>query len=869
MRTLQAPSAVRRYATAAGENEFVAERAHHKEHAESADLWRKVSLYVCIPGCKSSTPISAFDSDPVADFGAGFMFAMIAIVLGVYIYGIEKHHYDHMVHEFHENDNQPPERTFYEYNVSPPPTITRTAILRMRMQLTHAARFGIVEHSQEGLPLGRRLQVVLPQRHDQPPQGPLNIFSSCSTNTFLSLAIFTTEASEYQIPFYTSEMNESERERKWSSGRRKGQRIVASVCVRKGYAGSSSDSRISQSLLRLEDHLLDAPGKRRDLALGTRAVVRAVGPLVLGALVGRERGEVLDERQQLLGAADVVLQLRIARLEQLHDRPHSNVLEGGVVRLEEAHQVAVQAALGLVPHRVERRIVVGFRREVAQRRRRVALHLDRGRRGERDEHLADAHLEQLRLEVLGERQHGRTRRHLALHAQRHVEHELLDALHRARLDDRRLVALARRGEVAQRADGVALDLFVVLVAQQVDERVQEAGVDDGRLVGRVDGDVAHARRRRQDERQERRAQQSQQRRQAVGTHDLDLVLFVRRKVTQRERRLALHLERRALHEADQVLHESRLGLGELLAVGRVDGNVAERSGAVVLHVRVRAAEKADEHGDGASVDELLAVLVAVCHVEQRTRGVALHTHVLGSSQARERDQCARLGDLGLVVVVGGEVSDAADGVALHFDVGAEHLSDQGLEAAELDDKQLVLGIDGEVAERSTGGALHLDVVTLQEEHDGLERVAADLAHLLFRDLGKGERSAALGKWSVRDQAAVRRIPATRQLLTFKVLQQICDGISLIVEQERFVVGVPGGAAAATTANDLADRAAASDGEGTASAKADDYSSQMRAACALWRCVGSSDTRQVRISSGAERDRLIDARLAKACGCGRG
>lgn len=39
-----------------------------------------------------------------------------AIVLGVYIYGIEKHHYDHMVHEYHENDNQPPERTFYEYN---------------------------------------------------------------------------------------------------------------------------------------------------------------------------------------------------------------------------------------------------------------------------------------------------------------------------------------------------------------------------------------------------------------------------------------------------------------------------------------------------------------------------------------------------------------------------------------------------------------------------------------------------------------------------------------------------------------------------------------------------------------------------------
>ncbi|SPO21732.1 related to COX13 - cytochrome-c oxidase chain VIa [Ustilago trichophora] len=87
---VQGQSAIRRLATAAGETEFVAERMHQKEHAaKSADLWRKVSLYVCIPG---------------------------SIVLGVYIYGIEKHHYEHMVHEYHENGDQPPERTFYEYN---------------------------------------------------------------------------------------------------------------------------------------------------------------------------------------------------------------------------------------------------------------------------------------------------------------------------------------------------------------------------------------------------------------------------------------------------------------------------------------------------------------------------------------------------------------------------------------------------------------------------------------------------------------------------------------------------------------------------------------------------------------------------------
>ncbi|PWZ03143.1 mitochondrial cytochrome c oxidase subunit VIa [Testicularia cyperi] len=82
--------AVRRLATAAENSEFLAEREHIKEHAaKSADLWRKVSLYVCIPG---------------------------SIVLGVYIYGIEKHHLDHVKHEFHENGDQPPERTFYEYN---------------------------------------------------------------------------------------------------------------------------------------------------------------------------------------------------------------------------------------------------------------------------------------------------------------------------------------------------------------------------------------------------------------------------------------------------------------------------------------------------------------------------------------------------------------------------------------------------------------------------------------------------------------------------------------------------------------------------------------------------------------------------------
>ncbi|KDN50845.1 mitochondrial cytochrome c oxidase subunit VIa [Tilletiaria anomala UBC 951] len=89
----RAPSAapLRQFSTAGAQtNEFIAERQHIKDHAaKSADLWRKVSMYVCLPG---------------------------ALVLGVYIYGIEAEHIHHRDHEIEENGGELPERTFYEYN---------------------------------------------------------------------------------------------------------------------------------------------------------------------------------------------------------------------------------------------------------------------------------------------------------------------------------------------------------------------------------------------------------------------------------------------------------------------------------------------------------------------------------------------------------------------------------------------------------------------------------------------------------------------------------------------------------------------------------------------------------------------------------
>lgn len=60
----------------------------------------------------------------------------------------------------------------------------------------------------------------------------------------------------------------------------------------------------------------------------------------------------------------------------------------------------------------------------------------------------------------------------------------------------------------------------------------------------------------------------------------------------------------------------------------IDSNVAQRSGTVILHIRVRRVEQTDEHRDGTGIDQLLSVLIRVRHVEQRASRVALDTHVL-------------------------------------------------------------------------------------------------------------------------------------------------------------------------------------------------------------------------------------------------
>ncbi|UZJ54364.1 hypothetical protein CBS101457_003684 [Exobasidium rhododendri] len=90
-RTVQPVLQAKRFASSeAFGAELIKEREHQKDHAgKSADMWRKVSMYVCVP---------------------------FAIVLGVYIYGVETEHIHHRDHEIEENGGELPETTVYEYN---------------------------------------------------------------------------------------------------------------------------------------------------------------------------------------------------------------------------------------------------------------------------------------------------------------------------------------------------------------------------------------------------------------------------------------------------------------------------------------------------------------------------------------------------------------------------------------------------------------------------------------------------------------------------------------------------------------------------------------------------------------------------------
>ena len=108
--------------------------------------------------------------------------------------------------------------------------------------------------------------------------------------------------------------------------------------------------------------------------------------------------------------------------------------------------------------------------------------------------------------------------------------------------------------------------------------------------------------------------------------------------------------------------ETRMGI-------TIYSDVAQRSSAVVLHVRIRRVEQTDKDRNSTGVDELLPVLVCewsvnsrrgyhqecmqrtrVRHVEQSTGCIALNTHVLRACKAGKGNKSTRLRNLRLVVV---------------------------------------------------------------------------------------------------------------------------------------------------------------------------------------------------------------------------
>lgn len=80
---------------------------------------------------------------------------------------------------------------------------------------------------------------------------------------------------------------------------------------------------------------------------------------------------------------------------------------------------------------------------------------------------------------------------------------------------------------------------------------------------------------------------------------------------------------------NQGLDQTRLGLGQPFTVGGVDGNIAQRSCAIVLDVNIGRGEEMNENGNSTGVDKLLSVIIcrlwltvvsSLCHQDPYQNG---------------------------------------------------------------------------------------------------------------------------------------------------------------------------------------------------------------------------------------------------------
>lgn len=107
---------------------------------------------------------------------------------------------------------------------------------------------------------------------------------------------------------------------------------------------------------------------------------------------------------------------------------------------------------------------------------------------------------------------------------------------------------------------MALNFLVIFEGKEVDERLQEAGLNDRRLVLRVDRDIANTCGGRKDEGQVGRLEETKEGGETIGLDYVELVLLVAGKIAESKGRLALNLETGTLHKRDKARDKLWFGL---------------------------------------------------------------------------------------------------------------------------------------------------------------------------------------------------------------------------------------------------------------------------------------------------------------------
>lgn len=216
---------------------------------------------------------------------------------------------------------------------------------------------------------------------------------------------------------------------------------------------------------------------------------------------------------------------------------------------------------------------------------------------------------------------------------------------------------------------------------------------------------------------------------------------------------------------DQGANQPAFSLCQLGAVTRVDGNVAEGGGAVVLNIDIGRREQLDEYGDCAGVYQLLSVVVwyRVSIEQELVRKAGIPECVMLSSAPvaflwtrmsfdfARRVRGWRAPDRAILALLSSWVARLVmHPTALHCTstlgeficlirgarppraTMATLFSAAGGVRRSLRELGRVHTVDGKIAQGGTGGTLYLDIWVLQQEQDGLEGVAVDFSYICVK-----------------------------------------------------------------------------------------------------------------------------------------